>query len=71
MTVCKFCFQDHDEEDSTCPRCGRHPLSEAEDRLDHMVEAASVPSLATLFRAGLQSGLIKPGFQYGGPISQP
>jgi hypothetical protein len=36
-----------------------------EDELDRMVEKASTPSLADLFRQGKKSGLIQAGKEYG------
>jgi len=38
----------------------------SEDELDHLVQRASVPSLASLFKAGKEKGLIKPTTGYGG-----
>jgi len=40
-------------------------LSDPDDRLDTMVQQASVPSLASLFRKAKQSGAIKPISGYG------
>lgn len=36
-----------------------------EDTMDQMVQRASVPNLASLFKAGKDAGLIKPGKEYG------
>lgn len=36
------------------------------DALDDMVRRASVPNLASLFKRGKESGLIKPSSEYGG-----
>ena len=61
-----------------CPRCGRPPtartsaqavvdegpLSDLDDSLDDMVEKASLPTLASLLKRGIQSGLIKPTHDY-------
>jgi hypothetical protein len=59
----------------TCPRCGakpgkhpgqeiREPLSVADDSLDEMIEQASRPTLASLLKRGIDSGLIKPSHEY-------
>jgi hypothetical protein len=59
----------------TCPRCGakpgkhpgqqiQEPLSGATDSLDHMIEQASRPTLASLLKRGIDSGLIKPTHDY-------
>lgn len=57
-----------------CPRCGGPPspkaqaepppLSVPEDRLDSMIEHASRPTLASLLKRGIKSGLIKPTHDY-------
>lgn len=36
-----------------------------DDKLDQMVQRASVPSLASLFKQGKEQGLIKPTSNYG------
>lgn len=46
------------------PGKGRE-LSVADDSLDQMVQAASTPSLATLFQRAKDAGLIKPVKEYG------
>ena len=35
------------------------------DSMDQMVQAASIPNLATLFRRGKEAGLLKPTTGYG------
>lgn len=55
-----------------CPRCGgppasskgEEPLSDLGDTLDHMIEQASRPTLASLLKRGIDSGLIKPAHDY-------
>ena len=42
-----------------------HPMSVADDSLDSLVEAASVPSLATLFDRAKKAGHIKAVQEYG------
>lgn len=46
-------------------RSKRRELSAADDSLDQMVQAASTPSLATLFQRAKDAGLIKPAKEYG------
>ena len=41
-------------------------MSVADDSLDQMVQAASIPSLADLFRKAKASGAIAPVSSYGG-----
>ena len=59
-----------------CPRCGGPPATEkefieytppvsvADDSLDTMIEQASRPTLASLLKRGIDSGLIKPSHDY-------
>ena len=58
-----------------CPRCGglpatttqvhvEVPVSDPDDRLDIMIEHASRPTLASLLKRGINSGLIKPTHDY-------
>lgn len=57
-----------------CPRCGgppsthkgddQAPLSDLGDTLDTMIEQASRPTLASLLKRGIDSGLIKPSHDY-------
>ena len=44
---------------------GGEKVSVADDRLDELVEQASVPNLATLFKRGKDAGLLKPTTGYG------
>ena len=46
-----------------CSVCG--PVSEVGDSLDSMVEQASVPNLATLFKRAKDAGVIGPVSVYG------
>lgn len=41
-------------------------VSAETDTLDALVEKASVPDLATLFKRGKEAGLIVPSKEYGG-----
>lgn len=40
-------------------------VSEVDEMMDAMIEKASIPNLASLFRAGKEKGLIQPAYQYG------
>lgn len=67
-----------------CPRCGGPPskrglpqepdhhdtkaLSEDDDSLDTMIEQASLPTLASLLKRGIESGLIKPAHDYSNGV---
>lgn len=43
-------------------------MSEVDDKIeDALIEAASVPDLATLFKRGKDAGLIQPARDYGHP----
>lgn len=42
-----------------------HSMSVDDDSLDSLVEAASSPSLATLFQMAKDAGHIKAGVEYG------
>lgn len=50
--------------DDEPPPRDRGGLSEATDSLDHMIEQASRPTLASLLKRGIDSGLIKPSHDY-------
>lgn len=43
-------------------------IREMQDAEDAMIQAASAPSLATLFQRGKDAGLIKPGKEYGNSV---
>ena len=73
MYFCEDCGRDHSNK--VCPRCGRtntnrRPsqdddlVSVADDSLDTMIEQASRPTLASLLKRGIDSGLIKPSHDY-------
>jgi hypothetical protein len=57
----------YDGDDMVCPACGHRILSVVDDRLDQMVQQASIPNLATLFKRAKDAGIIAPGKEYGGP----
>jgi hypothetical protein len=73
---CEHC--DREFTNPRCPRCGGAParksisdpikdsriVSEVEPRLDDMIEQASRPTLASLLRKGIKTGLIKPAHEY-------
>jgi hypothetical protein len=60
---CPNCEEESD--DKVCPNCGTTIVSDPDDTIDTLVQQASIPSLATLFRQGKQAGLIKPAQEYG------
>jgi predicted amidophosphoribosyltransferase len=73
MFFCEDCGRDHTN--VTCPRCGKAnshrrphqdegPVSVDEGSLDTMIEQASRPTLASLLKRGIDSGLIKPSHDY-------
>jgi hypothetical protein len=41
-------------------------VSVVDDRLDQMVQQASIPNLATLFKRAKDAGVITTGKEYGG-----
>lgn len=78
MAVTHFCEEcGRDFTNPFCPRCGGPPASrksEAEvsdlgDTLDTMIEQASRPTLASLLKRGVDSGLIQPthNYSFGSP----
>lgn len=40
------------------------PVSDVPDTMDHMIEQASLPTLASLLKRGIERGLIKPAHEY-------
>jgi hypothetical protein len=48
-----------------CPRCGEGNVSEETDSLDSLVQAASVPNLAALFKRAKETGAIGAVSVYG------
>lgn len=65
---CSNCGEKIDLKSSvTCTHCGfdhTAEMSESEDRVEEMIEKASVPNLASLFKQGKARGLIKPTEEY-------
>ena len=70
---CEDCGRAHTN--VTRPLCGKsnthrrphpddEPVSVADDSLDTMIEQASRPTLASLLKRGIDSGLIKPSHEY-------
>lgn len=56
---------DHETDESVCEHCGTTIVSVVDDTMDALVEAASIPNLASLFRQGKQRGLIGAMTNYG------
>lgn len=63
MRPCRSCGAMHGKD--VCPHCGEGIVSVADDSLDSMVQAASVPSLATLFKRAKDAGVIGAVSNYG------
>lgn len=63
---CPNCDEASDQD--VCEYCGTQILSEAEDTMDQLVQAASIPNLAALFQQGKDRGLLKPAQDYGGGV---
>lgn len=66
MKTCQNCG--HRTEEDQCPRCGTTIImSVPADSFDSMIQQASTPTLADLFRKAKASGALQPGGQeYGG-----
>lgn len=62
--TCTHCNTVNPEDSTNCSSCGA-PLSEATDSLDSLVQAASVPNLASLFRKAKETGVIGSVSVYG------
>jgi hypothetical protein len=64
------CSRCKDEDDLfVCTSCGRNEVSVLDatvDPMDSMVQAASIPNLATLFKRAKDAGLTVSGTDYGG-----
>lgn len=62
---CPNCNTKADSLADVCEACGTEIVSVPDDKMDALVSAASIPNLASLFRAGKDKGLIKPTSVYG------
>lgn len=56
---------DHETDEKVCENCGTTIVSDVDETMDAMVQQASIPNLASLFKAGKKAGLIKPVAEYG------
>lgn len=63
MNECPNCK--HESNEDVCPECGHQIVSVVDDTMDQLIEAASIPNLASLFRQGKKRGLITPMKDYG------
>ena len=71
MNTCQSCSKD--VTDCSCDNCvcvecmsaNCSCLSGLDGKMDTLVRQATMPSLGTLFRSGIKSGLIKPQPSYG------
>ena len=60
MRGCEACAEVHPEE------CSVHTIvSDPSDKMDQMIQAASIPNLASLFKKAQDAGVIVPGKEYG------
>lgn len=66
---CSGCGSELSDVHAQCPTCYPEAVSDPDARLDTMVQQASVPSLATLFKKAKDSGAIKAVTAYGGAPS--
>ena len=55
----------HESDEDVCPECGTTIVSDPNDKIEELVQAASIPDLADLFRQGKARGLIKATKEYG------
>lgn len=60
----------HGNDEIDCDECSGMSANggsapDADDTMDTMIQRASTPTLASLYRKGKESGLIKPGQEYG------
>jgi hypothetical protein len=51
-------------DEKVCPDCGATVLSVPDATLDQMIQDASIPNLAAMFKRGQDAGLIKPVVAY-------
>lgn len=58
MNTCSKCQITTNE--AKCPRCKEVILSVPEDTMDRMIQDASVPNLASMFKRGQKAGYIQP-----------
>lgn len=63
MRRCVDC--DHLTEDTSCPKCGGRTEPDEADKMDQLVQSASIPNLASLFRKAKASGVIDAVSNYG------
>ena len=62
--ICLTCSAEFTADDETLMRCDTCRTTEADAVMDAIVTKASLPNLASLFRAGRKSGLIAPTVAY-------
>lgn len=63
MNTCPACKEEVDSIDAVCSHCGEI-LSVADDTMDEMIKAASIPNLGSLFQKAKDSGLIQAQAEY-------
>lgn len=64
LAKCPECSEVVDPVDTICPHCGVDIVSVEDDMLDALVQQASKPTLASLFKAGQAKGYIQPTHEY-------
>lgn len=62
--ACPACHQVSEED--PCTHCGAAVLSDPDAKIEALVERASIPNLASLFKGAKEKGLIQPTTVYGG-----
>lgn len=65
MIRCDQCSYGYAEGKSKCPRCGSTNATAEPDNMDQLIQQASVPNLASLFRKAKEAGVIGAVSVYG------
>lgn len=65
MTRCDQCSFGYSESKDKCPRCGATNPAAEPDTMDQLIQQASVPNLASLFRKARETGVIGAVSVYG------
>jgi hypothetical protein len=58
VNECPNCKHENEAGEEVCSECGHQIVSGVDDTMDQLIEAASIPNLASLFRQGKKRGLI-------------
>lgn len=65
MISCDQCQFGYAEDKNKCPRCGAPHSTGEPDTMDQLIQQASVPNLASLFRKAKKAGVIGAVSVYG------